>query len=208
MVERAKRPGRSDQCTGTRRQELRPLGVFTLACSTGLSRRTGYKYGGVGAWQRGRFAIAVSIMSCSRRAGLSEGKGAILIDLALKSFLANRFFDTIYFAAQDSGESAFQLSQTGEVVKPRGRERFIESHGDIHVVRRTLIARDRTKYRQAHHTGTPEFLLVRFQNRDNTRALHGTNFAQLRPTGNVSLLPPSARRVCGRRRGGRSSEWR
>lgn len=124
-------------------------------------------------------------MSSSRRAGLSEGKGAILIDLALKSFPANRFFDHIYFAAQDSGESAFQLSQTSEVVQARGREGFVEPHGDIHVVRSILIARDRTKYRQAHDPGTSEFLLVRFQDRDNTQALHGTNFAQLRPTGNA-----------------------
>ena len=35
--------------------------------------------------------------------GLSEGKGAIPVDLCLKSFLAHGLFDDIHLAAQNTG---------------------------------------------------------------------------------------------------------
>jgi hypothetical protein len=42
-------------------------------------------------------------MSERRRAGLSEGNGAVSVDLGLKALFAYGLFDDIHSAAQDSG---------------------------------------------------------------------------------------------------------
>ena len=42
-------------------------------------------------------------MSSKRRAGFSEGKGAVPIDLFLKTLLADRLFDYVHLAAEQFG---------------------------------------------------------------------------------------------------------
>ena len=43
------------------------------------------------------------MMSSIRRAGFSEGKGAVPINLFLKALFANRLFDNVYLAAENFG---------------------------------------------------------------------------------------------------------
>src|ERR1019366_322994 len=99
-------------------------------------------------------------MSSRRRAGLSEGKGAVSVDFGLKALFADRLFDDIHFAAQNAGETPFEFAQAAEICEPASREVLAEAHGDIDVVRGILPARDRAEQGYADHTGRPEFLLM------------------------------------------------
>ena len=56
-------------------------------------------------------ACAFSMISSRRRAGLSEGKSAVSVDLCLEPLLAHRLFDDIHPAAENAGQAAFKLAQ-------------------------------------------------------------------------------------------------
>jgi len=57
------------------------------------------------------------MMSSKRRAGFSEGKGAVPIDLLLEALFAYRLFDNVYRAAKNCGKAFFQLIHSTEVVE-------------------------------------------------------------------------------------------
>src|SRR5580658_2327202 len=61
-------------------------------------------------------------MSSRRRAGFSEGKGTVPVDLCLKAFFAHRLFDHIHLAAKNTGQPPFELAQAAEIVEAGRRE--------------------------------------------------------------------------------------
>src|ERR1035438_6478567 len=70
-------------------------------------------------------------MSSGRRAGLSEGNGAVPVDLCLETLLAHRLLDDIHLAAQYAGQAPFELAQAAEIIEARRREAIAEPHRSI-----------------------------------------------------------------------------
>ena len=64
-------------------------------------------------------AYALSMMSSIRRAGFSEGKGAIPIDLLLEARFAHGLFGHVRFAAEKFGQKVFEIIQAADVVETR-----------------------------------------------------------------------------------------
>jgi hypothetical protein len=110
-----------------------------------------------------RIACAFSTMSSTRRAGLSEGKGAVPVDFCLKTIVARRLFDDIHFAAQDPGQLPFKTIKTVKVAEAALREILAEADRHVDIVRGILSARYRAKQRHAQHPRRAEFAFVRFQ---------------------------------------------
>jgi len=75
------------------------------------------------------------MMSSKRRAGLSEGKGAVSVDFQLKPLLAHWLFDDVHPAAQNAGRNLFELAQRAEISKPSRSEIFAGAYGHIDIVR-------------------------------------------------------------------------
>src|ERR1019366_2328218 len=118
-------------------------------------------------------ALAFSTISSSRRAGLSEGTGAVPVDLLLEALFAHRLFDHIYLAAENPCETFLKRIHAAEVVEARFREILPQSHHDIDIVRWTLAARDRAEQGNARHAGGAEFLFMRLQGAYHLVAVHG-----------------------------------
>ena len=118
-------------------------------------------------------------MSSRRRAGLSESKGAVPVNLGLKTFLAHRLFDDIHLSAQNAGQTPFEMGQAAEIIETSRREILAEAHRDVDIVRGILPACDRAEQGCARHASRAEFLFMRLQSGDDTVAFHGTNFAQI-----------------------------
>jgi len=148
----------------------------------------------LGSWRRGLVGASGDIdpvksrslhlrkhpmMSSRRRAGLSEGTGAVSVDLYLKTFLAHRLFDDIHFASQYSGQTPFEFAQAPEIIETWRREILAEPHRHIDIVRGILPACDRAEHRHAQHASRAEFLFLGLQSGYDTVAFHGPNFAQL-----------------------------
>src|ERR1035438_4788499 len=91
------------------------------------------------------------MMSSRRRAGLSEGKGPVPVDLCLKTLLAHRLFDDIHLAAQDSGQTPFEIAQTAEIIEAWRREILTEAYHHIDIVCGILPAGDRAEQGYAQH---------------------------------------------------------
>jgi hypothetical protein len=119
------------------------------------------------------------MMSSRRRAGFSEGKGAVSVDLCLKALFAHRLFDDVHLATKNAGKSLFELAQAAEIIEAWPREIPAEAYRHIDIVRGILPAGDRAEQGYAQHTGRAEFLLMRLQGGYDLVAFHGTSFAQL-----------------------------
>src|ERR1017187_3911944 len=114
------------------------------------------------------------MMSSSRRAGLSEGKGAVPVDLYLKTLLAHRLFDDIHLAAQNAGQALFEIAQTAEIIEPWRREILAEAYRHIDIVRGSLPSCDRAEQGYAQHASGAELRFMRLQRSYDMVALHGT----------------------------------
>src|SRR5580658_8219518 len=117
-------------------------------------------------------------MSSRRRAGFSEGTGAVPVNLCLKTLFAYRLFDDIHLAAQNTGETPFELAQAAEIIETWCRELLAQTHGHIDIPSRILSACDRAEQGYAHHASGAELMFMRPQGGYDVVALHGTNFAQ------------------------------
>src|ERR1022692_1896829 len=115
------------------------------------------------------------MMSSSRRAGLSEGKGTVPVDLYLKTLLAHRLFDDIHLAAQNAGQALFEIAQTAEIIEPWRREILAETHRHIDIVRGILSSCGRAEQGYAQHPSRAELLFMRLQSGYDLVAFHGTN---------------------------------
>src|SRR5664280_1446284 len=101
------------------------------------------------------------MMSSRRRAGLSEGKGAVPVYLCLKALLAHGLFDDIHFAAQKAGQAPFEFAQAAEIVEAWSREILAEAYRHIDIVRGILPACDRAEQGYAQHASRVQLLLMR-----------------------------------------------
>jgi len=126
-------------------------------------------------------------MSSRRRVGLSEGNGAVPVDLCLETFLAYRLFDDIDLAAQNAGQAPFEFAQAAEVVETRRRETLAEAHRQIDVAGEILPACNRSEQGYALDASRAKFPFMRLQGRYDISAFHETNFAQLARLGNRLL---------------------
>src|SRR5437773_2358147 len=99
-------------------------------------------------------------MSFRRWAGFSEGKGAVPVDLSLKSLFAHRLFDHIHFAAENLRKTPFEIIQAAEIVETRLREIFAEAYNDIDIVSGILPARHRAEEGYAHYACRTELPLI------------------------------------------------
>ena len=100
------------------------------------------------------------MMSSSRRAGFSEGKGAVPVDLSLKALFAHRLFDDIHLAAENLRKTLFEIIQVAEIVETRFREICAEAYNDIDIVSGILPARHRAEEGYAHYACGVELLLM------------------------------------------------
>jgi hypothetical protein len=112
-------------------------------------------------------------MSSSRRAGFSEGKGAVPINLSLEPLFANRLFDNIHLAAENFRKAAFEIVQAADVIETSGREILTQAHHDIDILRGVLSTGDRAEKGHAYHASSAELLFVRLQGANDLVAVHG-----------------------------------
>jgi hypothetical protein len=132
-------------------------------------------------------------MSSRRWIGLSEGKGAVPVDLGLKTLLACGFFDNIHPATQNAGQPRFQFAQAAEIMEATLREAFTQADGDIDIVSRSFATCDRAKQGNTHHPSLAEFPFMRLQRGDNLFPLHASNLAQPSNRGNRQVGAPVQR---------------
>src|SRR5450432_31014 len=101
-------------------------------------------------------------MSSRRRAGLSEGKGAVPVDLCLKTLLAHRHFDDIHLAAQNGGQTPFKLAQAAEIIETR-RRKFSLSCTATSTSCGIFPACDRAEQGYAQHASRAKLVFMRLQ---------------------------------------------
>jgi hypothetical protein len=97
-------------------------------------------------------------MSSRRRAGYSEGKGAVPVNLCLKAFFAHRLFDHIDLAAKNAGQPPFEIAQAAEIIEAGHREILAEAYGHMDIVRGILPAGDRAEQGYAQNASRAELL--------------------------------------------------
>ena len=103
------------------------------------------------------------MMCSSRRAGFSEGKGAVPVDLFLEPLLAHRLFDHIHLAAEQLGQMLLKIVQPAEIVKAAMRKVLAQANGYIDVARIGFSTRDRAEQGNAsprQRSGTPVHALL------------------------------------------------
>src|ERR1039458_10555986 len=89
--------------------------------------------------------LAFHCLNSRRRAGLSEGNGAVPVDLCLKALLAHRLLDDIHLAAQNAGQTPFEFAQAAEIVETWRREILAEAYCHIDLVCRLLLEKKRAE---------------------------------------------------------------
>jgi hypothetical protein len=107
-------------------------------------------------------ATAFSMMSSRRCAGLSEGNGAIPVDLSLKALLAGRLFDDVHLSSQNVFQPPFEFGQAAEVVQSRFGKVIAQTDGYVDIVCRRLATRDRAEQRCTYDAGVVQLPFVRF----------------------------------------------
>src|ERR1700733_7076651 len=140
-------------------------------------------------------------MSSRRRAVLSEGNGAVPVDLCLKTLLAHRLFDDIHLAAQNAGQAPFELAQAAEIIETWRREIIAEAYRNVDIVRGILPTRNRAEQGYAQRASRAKLQFMRLQSGYDMVAFHGTSVFQKRG-------PPAPRNrstPCLGNRAGRSS---
>ncbi len=80
-------------------------------------------------------------MSSRRRAGLSEGKGAVSVDLFLEALFAHWFFNHIDPATEYLGQAPFKSVQAADGVETRLRKILSQADNHADVGRRVLATR-------------------------------------------------------------------
>ena len=105
-------------------------------------------------------ASALVLISSSRLAGRSEGKGTIPVYFSLQSLFSNRLFDNVNLRAEQLGELEFKIFEAAEIVKASVRKTGVEANGQIDVTRMRLIPGGGTEERNAHDTFGAKFLLM------------------------------------------------
>src|SRR6266571_4891012 len=104
------------------------------------------------------------MMSSRRRAGFSEGKGAVPVDLFLETLLAHRLFNHVHLAAEQLGQMLLKVFQPAEIVKAALRKVLAQANRDIDVSRIGLPTGRGAEQGNAHYIqrrGVPVHALSR-----------------------------------------------
>src|ERR1700675_1720002 len=99
-----------------------------------------------------------SSTSSSRRSGLSEGNGTILLDLPPQALLKDGFSDNIDWPLQNFFEPMREFIDPAEIGEYCHRRLFVEPHQYVDVGIIPLLAScRRTDQRKARNAGSPQF---------------------------------------------------
>jgi hypothetical protein len=112
------------------------------------------------------------MMSCRRKAGRSEGNGAVLIDFLLKAPVTDWFLNHIHRAAENFREALLQTLQAFDEAEASTGRVFGKSHRNINIVSWNLIPCHRPKQGETSNSVCPEFRFVVTQHLNGLISIH------------------------------------